>query len=1437
MRGCRRLRPISGGGAFEARPDFEEAEMSDQTLVAKRPNSRPPRAWVRRLAIAGTVGTLVAAGVTAAILQPWSNPPPVQAERLSARVELAAGEVQVQTDEGTRRVLSGSPLAEDAKVTTASGARALIRASDGSRVYMDENTSIAIGAGIELVAGRIWIDAPPLERGVEPAEHRVGSISVTLAEGGASLQRMDTGASVYVAEGLAVVTSPSGRSEISAGEQALVEADGSPVVSAVTFWDDWTGGMGDRAGSLGGRSSGSGALYAVDREAPAGSPSLPLSIQRQSVRVVVRDQVAETLVDQSFFNPSSRDVEGYYWFSIPEGSQLVGFALETDGRLVEGELVERKEASAKYETAVERRNDPALLEWIDDRTVRARIFPVPALGNRRIVVRYQQLLGEVEGKLRYTYPLASASGKDAPTIEEFALAVDLGDLVETHGVATLGEARLEEHGRRVTMRRSGYTPRADFQLELVRKREGDRAPVRLSVIDPGSDQARYVMLRYVPDLDFEQVAVPAGEVVVVVDTSAGGDSSEHEARVAVAEALLRSLSEGDRFAVMSADVTAEVLWPPEGLAEATPAEITKAIERLTERSRGGATDLGAIFEQALGRVHGLEQPAVVYVGDGLATSGERGSDALGERLRRSMTGSRARLFTVGVGHEVDGALLDRLARIGGGESLRVESAALAVPRALALAGALKTPTITDLALELGEGLDDVFTSAHGKLTRGDELFVFARTHHDLPREIAVRGRIGGEDFAVTHEVVRDQGLAAQLVPRLWAGAFIDHLLTDSRGPDAARGKILSLGLEYGLMTPYTSFLALDSDQAYAQLGIGRRSRPLGGVRLTADASAARDVAAQPYFEPHRSVGEEILVGILSAPFGCSMGEAPDEAQSAAAPPDDTRPYAVEEKNEVAPDPGAPAPEAVQPESEPAREAEDASGYGRPVQASEADVDEMPARPAAARAAPRPTPSARSESIATGTLGGVVGRGGGGGYRDQRQTRPHRIASPVPREQALPCSDASARGLAHRRILWRKRLARAQDMEAALRVYEASAASCEVPGWRDERTFLQLLQARAATEHDIGLLLGHFSSTPDAASYLSRALLRRLVDPAMVAAVRNAMHDDWIDWADVDRRLALATELDDQVEILQAALARAPGDPAGESRLLDVLVRGGKVSEAIARGRRLRDHGFMTPEVAQALGEVLVASGDATAARRIFSEIVEFAPDDPESRRLLGDIFLRHGWYDGAYRQYEDLRAITEDDALATIRLARAAAGAGRTDEALRILRRIAAGEGRPGPDDPRRFARLHAAAYLARLHAANDGSVPREALERELRRLGLFEGATTWTLVLWEDLSARLVLSGSHVGIAADAIAAADTGLFAVQEPMHASGQATGPKLEVRHAGPASARTVAHHVVTIAFDGKAFTIEVAPGVLESPLVASRAATEEPQAVARAGEAP
>ncbi|MEZ4453698.1 MAG: VIT domain-containing protein [Nannocystaceae bacterium] len=1411
------------------------------THPTPRPMAPTNRPSFRRWLGAGVLLAILAGATTLAITQPWRKPPPVATERLGASLELAAGEVLLASADGAARpLLSKTPLPVGAELRTGAGARALARLGDGTRVFLRDQSRVRLDQGVTLLEGQLWIEAPPLEEGQDAAIHRVGDHTVALSDGGASL-RIDGGdAEIYVAEGLAIVTSAGGRAEVKAGERAQIKGGGAPEVGPVAFWDDWTGGMGDRGG--GGRLSGvgTGSLYAVDRSAPPGAPALPLTIQRQTVRIVVQDDLAETMVDQRFFNPSGQDVEGWYWFTVPEDALLVSFALETDGVLIEGEVVERKQAAQTYEAAVQRARDPALLEWIDAHTVRARIFPVPALGERRIVLRYQQLLTESEGKIRYRYPLAGPVGRDASTIEEFALSVDLrGELARTYDLATLGEARVSPDGRSVTMRRSGYTPRADFEMELSRKPGQTRAPLRLSVRDPGGDQARFVMVRYAPDLDFTAVPSPRGDVVVVVDTSAAGDTSEQQTKIAVAEALLRSLSAGDRFAVMCADVSARVLYPDEGLADAAPEAIAAALERVSAHQSGGATDLGAIFERALERVHGLEQPAVVYIGDGRATSGERSGDALAEHLRRSMTGSRARLFTIGVGASVDAAILGRLARVGGGESLRVEAPEQAVMRALELSGALKTPTITDLSLGLGEGLDDVFVNQTGKLSRGQELVLLARTHHDLPETVTIRGRLGGESFEREVKLERHRDLLDDLVPRLWAATFIERLLGDSRGPEAVRGKILSLGLEYGLMTPYTSFLALENEWAYAQQGIQRRQRPFGAHRLTADASHLLSRTGSKATEMDARTA--FLVA-LSAPFGCGRS-APDDAEAQSV---DARAEAAPPAPPMSTAPGSSMAPTPSPSTTPVASVEatdDAPASGNELDQNAPRKESPPAEPVAPTPEPeledhgyRPTGASELANDGDGlqdkdlvALGGatrpppktpeVAAARRGGKFRDRESNTlprgpvfkpPPRVVSPVARGRALPCSDAAARPLADRRLLWIRRLAGQPTMVGALESYEAAAGSCELPGWKDQRVFLQLLQERVATEDDARLLLAHFDGEADARDTLARALLRRLVDPGLIAAVESALFGGAVDWRDLDRRLLLVVDDEPRkLAMIQQALAQSPGDPQGELRLVRLLAAQGKLADAIARGRRLREQGLMTPGLAQQLGEVFVAHGEDDQARRVFSEIVEFDPQSPQSRRLLGDIFLRYGWYEDAYRQYEDLMTMVVDDAPSVIRLARAAAGAGRVDEALRILRKVAGGEGRPGIDDPRRWARLHAAAHLARLLESGGPEAPAQSVARELTRLQLFEAPTSWTLVLWEDLEARLILASETPGTsspAGDALDAGETGLYALQ-----GAAADLSALRVRHRGPLVGRPVVFERITITWDGKTFEVDKARG--------------------------
>ncbi len=1383
------------------------------------------RRWLRWM-----LGMMVLAMCGVVVAYVATRPtPPIEAPAIQARLELAAGDVSLDMGKGAQHAVSGTPLLANAKLSTGKGARALVRLPDGSTIFLRDESVVKLGAdSVTLDKGEYWLDAPPNDR--KPLVHRVGDVAVSAADAGLSIKQSAGATVVYVARGMAIVTSKGGRVEVNAGEQATVKGAAAPKVAALSFWDDWTGGMADYRSGNGIPGAGSGTIYGVDTGAPRGHQARRLEISRQVVKAVVRDGLAETEVDQTFFNPGERDVEGWYWFTVPSHASVTGFAVETNGVLVNGEFTERHQAATQYTQAKATGHAPAILEWVDSHTYRARIYPVPAGGKRRVVLRYIELSPDTGGTLEYIYPMGSG---EPVRIGEFSLSVDLGDAGKKMKIATLADARIEQGGRLVTMRRSGYTPRADFQLEA---RLGDQPPpLRLARFKAGGDSADYVLARYTPDLDFSKVKQPRGDVVVVVDTSAAGDEASRQLKASTAEAILRALSDDDRFALVALDVKATVLHPAKGLAPASDQEISKALEALADHSSGGATDLSSLFDVSLARLHGAEQPAVVYVGDGIATSGDMSGEQLVERLRRALGTSRARLFTVAVGMDADTGLLSELARAGGGSMLRVDEAEETTSTALSLAAALKVPTITDLNIDLGAGLDDVFSSASGKVSRGSQVTVLARTHHDLPSKVKVSGRLGGKAFTKEYSVKKDKGILTAFVPRLWAAEYVRRLLGQDSGADAERGRVVSLGMTYGLMTPYTSILALESESAYSEMGIPRQHSKLRGVELTS-------------LDPRQ---ERTLAAMLNAPpvsvaFGCDRAErsAPNKEQTAT-----TRQASQTESPQVVA--AAPAPQsAPQGQKYAARAADKPMAAAAPEPAPSVPTEDegKMADDRGARAKPEakkgPMRHHAQAPRAGGGLGGLNARGPKGGTgtlsrlaqknkntestgqadneKASEGDQDTLVAGKLEQKRALmqvaTCSDAASRPLAQRVLLWRKRLRTARSANELIARYEAARRACELGNWRAERTFLELLEKRVDNEGAVGVVLGHFRARPEVEKFLAKLILRRSVDPRMVAAVERVLFGTAVDWNKADLELSGIKDLDKRIQKLREYIARAPEDPNGGIRLVKLLVEAGHKDEALAIGRRLRDQGLMTPHIAQQLGDVLAAAGLDDEAVRTYSEIVEFDPESIASRRLLGDIYLGHGWYDPAYRQYQTITEEAPDDALGWLRLADAAAGAGRVDEALRIERKVSSAQGNPGPTNPRRWARLWSAARLARLldeppkpapgQPAVDAKRRVASIKRELKQLQLFSGPGTLVLLTWEQLDQNVLLverlDGKDVGLG-EVTDAAHAGLSST---LLSTADAARAGFVARLRSEPGERAVPLRRTDIAWNGKDFTVHV-----------------------------
>jgi len=163
-----------------------------------------------------------------------------------------------------------------------------------------------------------------------------------------------------------------------------------------------------------------GVLFIEHPAAPERVP-VPLSVKYHRVSIEIDNGIATTSIDQVFINNYGMDLEGTYLFPLPEEAAIMDFVLYIDGRRVSGEMLDRNKARKIYEDIVRRMKDPGLLEYIGRNLFRARVYPIPGHGERRIELVYSQTLGYDAGLYTYVYPLDTERFSPEP-LEEVTIS-------------------------------------------------------------------------------------------------------------------------------------------------------------------------------------------------------------------------------------------------------------------------------------------------------------------------------------------------------------------------------------------------------------------------------------------------------------------------------------------------------------------------------------------------------------------------------------------------------------------------------------------------------------------------------------------------------------------------------------------------------------------------------------------------------------------------------------------------------------------------------------------------------------------------------------------------------------------------------------------------------------------------------------------------------
>ena len=434
-----------------------------------------------------------------------------------------------------------------------------------------------------------------------------------------------------------------------------------------------------------------------------------------------------------------------------------------------------------------------------------------------------------------------------------------------------------------------------------------------------------------------------------------------------------------------------------------------------------------------------------------------------------------------------------------------------------------------------------------------------------------------------------------------------------------------------------------------------------------------------------------------------------------------------------------------------------------------EADETRRRPARSRRAV----GGESDPPSPVDLGSGSGSGsgygsGGGGFRSSSAESPDEdersrnrvgtsttvittiVTTTSPADHARSrCSDASRASLEDRRSLWRERLNQSDSVSSWVETYRTAIRDCEARTPRERRALLSEMIDRAGS---IGSMLDLYSYLSDgsARGILRSAILRRVRTPEDLRLVRARFGmASYTDWALVEQVLARATTPAARLRALRQLVDQQPESFELRLRLLQELEAQGRTADAARLAEDLRIDPLADAGVRTAIGEMFLRFGHEDEARRAFSEIVEFAPLDELARRRLGDLYRAHGWFEDAYRQYQTLATIRPDDPTVLLLLASAAAGSGRTDEALRLEQRLmetsAPGSARDGIA---RVAQLWSSVRFATLRneARTAGDEVRlAALSQRMRRSGVLTGSGALRATLtWSHPDARLSLWAAH---------------------------------------------------------------------------------------------
>jgi Ca-activated chloride channel family protein len=519
-------------------------------------------------------------------------------------------------------------------------------------------------------------------------------------------------------------------------------------------------------------------------KAPGETRSKPLYLSAVDVQARIFGFIAETKMTMTFKNDYDRVLEGELYFPLPEGSTISGYALDIDGKMVDGVVVTKEKARVVFEKEVRKQIDPGIVEWVKGNNFKTRVYPIPARGSRTVAVRYVSDLDfDPQGQASYRLPLQFKQPLDS-----FSMRVEVIKAAQQPALAWQGPGPVEFRSQR-----DGY-----FAETHLKKK---KLTGQLVVTIPGADRQR-VMLEKSPDgevhfciNDFPTVVEkktaenPPKRITLLWDASGSRGHSDHQREFQLIQAYFSRWK--------TASIAVELILfnnqagKPRRFA-VTKGNTDKLIEALSKVVYDGGTQMGAISPKK-----GASVPDFYFLfTDGLSNIGQE-----------NPTGFRMPVYVFTADPGANHPFLRYLAQKTSGEYFnlnRVDDKTVV--------SSVGTPPFAFLSAKVASGrATEIYPSesqpTHGRFTLAGKL---------SGREATVvlsYGVAGLTLQQVKYDIAAKDAVEGDLLARYWAQKKLAEMVAFPRKNQQA---MVELGKRYGLVTPGTSLIVLERLEQYVE---------------------------------------------------------------------------------------------------------------------------------------------------------------------------------------------------------------------------------------------------------------------------------------------------------------------------------------------------------------------------------------------------------------------------------------------------------------------------------------------------------------------------------------------------------------------------------------------------------------------------------------------